>query len=778
MKTKPHSITTACRLMMLVGTANAVALLNTSAHAQGVAMEAQLKAVEVSDTRAPLDPNLPASTASKTAEALREQIIFNPEDAFAHFPSLTVRKRYLGDRNANVGGRSYGVLEPGRALVYLDGYLISNFLGRFDAPRWNMVNTEAIERVDALYGPFSAIYPGNSIGTTLVITERKPKRLEASVNVKYNQQSFDEYSTHDSYASKQVSARFASRLDTGLWYALSYQHQDSEGHPMGYANAVRGVAAAANHFQTPTSGTRVTGIQYDKDALGRERALFGATSIDHSKQDTVNTRIGYDISATQEMEGRLSWWKNDSTVRNQTYLRDAAGQPVWSGTVTDGTYRFAVANHAFAPSQRDESHRQIGLTWRTKHATGWNASVVATQYRIMNDANRQANLAQPLADAGGAGTVTRRDGTGWNTFEIQTTYTPIKDDFGDGKHALTFGLHRNEYKLNNLVTNASDWRTTETTLDQRYTGSTTITALYGQDAWKLAPDWVLTSGVRWERFQSSNGSQFFAGPPVAQTAYASRTITAASPKLSLAWAARDDLLLKASYGRGVRFPNVDELFNGTKTGSSITVSDPNLKPEKSNAFELAAEKFVGDHWVRASLFRDEVRDTLLRQSDHTVVPTVTRVSNVDRVLTHGLELVWQMRDVGVKGLNVGGSATWASAVVKENQANPAQVGKNWLRIPKQRYTFQASYRPNAQWLLGANLRWTGRQYNTDINNDINPNTYGGISYSNQLDLKAAWTFAKGWEWTFGINNVTHNKSWQAHTLPQRSVQTELRYALH
>jgi iron complex outermembrane receptor protein len=478
------------------------------------------------------------------------------------------------------------------------------------------------------------------------------------------------------------------------------------------------------------------------------------------------------------MEGRLSWWKNDSTVRNQTYLRDAAGQPVWSGTVTDGTYRFAVANHAFAPSQRDESHRQIGLTWRTKHATGWNASVVATQYRIMNDANRQANLAQPLADAGGAGTVTRRDGTGWNTFEIQTTYTPIKDDFGDGKHALTFGLHRNEYKLNNLVTNASDWRTTETTLDQRYTGSTTITALYGQDAWKLAPDWVLTSGVRWERFQSSNGSQFFAGPPVAQTAYASRTITAASPKLSLAWAARDDLLLKASYGRGVRFPNVDELFNGTKTGSSITVSDPNLKPEKSNAFELAAEKFVGDHWVRASLFRDEVRDTLLRQSDHTVVPTVTRVSNVDRVLTHGLELVWQMRDVGVKGLNVGGSATWASAVVKENQANPAQVGKNWLRIPKQRYTFQASYRPNAQWLLGANLRWTGRQYNTDINNDINPNTYGGISYSNQLDLKAAWTFAKGWEWTFGINNVTHNKSWQAHTLPQRSVQTELRYALH
>jgi len=776
MKNKVHPIAIACRHLLVMGAANA-ALFATQADAQGVAMEAQLKAVEVSESRSPLDPNLPASTASKTAEELREQVVFNPEDVFAKFPSLTVRKRYLGDRNANVGGRSYGVLEPGRSLVYLDGYLISNFLGRFDAPRWNMVNTEAIERVDALYGPFSAIYPGNSIGTTLAITERKPKKLEASASIKYNHQSFDEYGTHESYGSKQLSARFASRLDSGLWYALSVQHQDSEGHPMGYANAVRGVAAAASNFQTGTSGTRVTGIQYDKDALGRQRAIFGATGIDHSKQNTVNTRIGYDISATQEIEGRLSWWKSDSTVSTQTYLRDAAGNPVWSGNVNDGTYRFAVASNAFAPSQRDESHRQLGLTWRTKHATGWNASVVATQYRMVSDANRTASLAQPLAMAGGAGTVTRRDGTGWNTFEIQSTYTPTKGDFGNGNHALTFGVHRNQYTLNNLVNLASDWRTTETTRDQLYTGTTTITALYGQDAWKLAPDWVLTSGLRWERFQSNDGSQFFAGTPPVQTAYAGRTLTAASPKLSLAWAAKDDVLLKASYGRGVRFPNVDELFNGTRTGTSITVSDPNLKPEKANSFELAAETFFGEHSLRASLFRDDVRDTILRQTDSTVTPSVTRVSNVDRVLTNGLELVWQTRDVFTKGLNIGGSATWVDSRVKENRANPAQVGKNWLRIPKQRYTVEASYRPNAQWLFGAGLRWTGRQYNTDINNDTNPNTYGGLSYVNQLDLKAAWQFAKGWEWSLGIANATNNKSWQAHTMPQRAVQTELRYAL-
>ncbi|MEZ5719464.1 MAG: TonB-dependent receptor, partial [Burkholderiaceae bacterium] len=299
--------------LRLAPLAAALALFPAWGLAQGIATESQLQTISVTETRSQLDPNLPNSTASKTAQELEAQNIFNPEDAASLLPSTTVRKRYLGDRNANIGGRSFGTLQPGRALVYLDGYLISNFLGRFDAPRWNMINVEAIERVDALYGPYSAIYPGNSIGTTMVVTERKPRGLEASASIKYNRQSFDEYGTHESYGSKQLSARIASRLDSGLWMALGVQHQDSAGHPMGYANAVRGATSGA--FAAPTTGTPVTGIRYDRDSQGRERAIFGATGSDHSLQDTVNLRMGYDISSTQEIEGRVSLWRSDSTVR-------------------------------------------------------------------------------------------------------------------------------------------------------------------------------------------------------------------------------------------------------------------------------------------------------------------------------------------------------------------------------------------------------------------------------------------------------------------------------
>lgn len=764
-----------CRLLPLVA---ALALIPVFSLAQGIASEAQLKPVSVTESRAQLDPNLPNSTASKTARDLEEQNLFNPEDALRYLPSTTVRKRYFGDRNANVGGRSFGVLEPGRALVYVDGYLISTFMGRFDAPRWYMVNNEAIERVDMLYGPYSAIYPGNSIGTTVSITERKPQGFEASASLKYNRQSFSEYGTSDSYDGTMASARLASKLDSGLWYTLGLQHQDVTGHPMGYANALR---TASGQFTAPSSGTRVSGIMYDKDPSGVNRALFGANSIDHTVQDTMNLRLGYAISATQELEGRVSYWQNKSTVTTQTYLRDANGKPVWSGVVNDGVNGFnlaagnATTASPFAPSQRDEDNLQLGLTWKTKHATGWNASVVLTDYRILNDVTRTAYSAPPVADLGGAGTVTRRDGTGWNTFEVQSTYTPVKGDFGNGQHALTFGLHHNDYRLSNVMNNSADWRNSESTLNQNYYGKTSITALYAQDAWQLAPDWMLTAGLRQEQFDSYDGSQFFTG--VAPVAYPSRSLSASSPKLSLAWAASDDLLLKVSAGKGVRFPNVDELFNGSKNGSSITFNDPNLRPERSTSVELSAETYFDKSSLRASLFRDDVADTILRQSDATVTPSVTRVSNVDRVVTNGVELAWQSHDVLIKGLNVSGNATWVDSRVVENAALPASVGMNWLRIPKQRYTLQTSYRPNDQWLFSGAWRWAGRMFNTQLNTDSNPDVYGGTSSVNQIDLHAAWHFSKEWTWSMGIDNLTNAQAWQAHSLPQRSIQTELRYSL-
>lgn len=766
-----------------------VAMISTQAYAVGVGTDAQLAPVVVTGagTHAPLAADIPSSTESKTAEELRAQNLFNPEDALRYVPNTTIRKRYSGDRNALIGGRDFGPLQPSRALVYVDGYLISNFLGRFDAPRWNMVTPEAIERVDVLYGPFSALFPGNSIGTTVMVTERKPAKTEAGARLTGYSQRFDLYGDSDDYNGGQLSAHLGGRMATGPWGALSFNHQDAHGHPMSYANATSTSTGAA---------TAVTGTRYDTDPKGASRAIFGATTIDHTVQDTLKLRLGHAFTPTLEGDALIGLWNNDSTVSTRTFLRDAGGNEVWSGKVTDGVNIYNIAATAFAPSEREEEHHQFGATLKTKHDTGWNGSVVASLYEIANDEDHVASNPPPVAASGGGGTVTHRDGTGWNTLEFQALYRPVAGDFGDGRHTLTFGLHRNAYNLKSIVNNATDWRNTETTLNQRYVGDTEVYAVYAQDAWQLDDDLKLTAGLRAERFRAYDGELYNArvssctaasgvtcvsngdGTFQQTTTYGSRAIDGASPKLSLSWAATDDLLLKASYGRGLRFPNVEELYNGTVTATTDNRSDPNLKAERADDIELSAEKLWEKQSLRAALFHNDVKDAILRQSNTTVTPTVINVSNVDRVRTYGIELVWKVDEVaGVRGLSLDANAALTSSKVVENDLDPGTEGKYWLRVPKTRGNLLLAWRPDERWMASLGWRHQGRAYNDPYNADINPDVYGGVSRVNEADLRVSYKPQPKLEFALGVDNVTDERSFQAHPYPGRTLFAEVRAAL-
>nr|WP_315219112.1 TonB-dependent receptor plug domain-containing protein [uncultured Duganella sp.] len=217
-----------------------------------------MQTVTINSTRSGLDPDLPTTSVTKTQEELRQQQnIFNPEDALRNMPSMTIRKRYSGDRNALVGGRSFSTTQAPRALVTMDGYLLSNFLGRFDAPRWNMIAPEEMTRVDVLYGPFSALYPGNSIGTTIAVTTSRPTKFEGSARVAVQDQTFDQYGLKDHYRNYQGSALIGDRLASGLWYKLMVNHQDSTSQPMGYYTATANAAGVlpAPPLRSPASAT-------------------------------------------------------------------------------------------------------------------------------------------------------------------------------------------------------------------------------------------------------------------------------------------------------------------------------------------------------------------------------------------------------------------------------------------------------------------------------------------------------------------------------------------
>src|SRR5438552_5841136 len=130
-----------------------------------------------------LPTQIPTTIEGISAEQIATKInATDSEDALKYFPSLNVRKRFIGDYDhAVLASRASGTGNSARSLVYADGILLSNLLGNGAnyTPRWGLVAPEEIERVDVLYGPFSAAYSGNSVGAVVDYVTRMPKQFEA-----------------------------------------------------------------------------------------------------------------------------------------------------------------------------------------------------------------------------------------------------------------------------------------------------------------------------------------------------------------------------------------------------------------------------------------------------------------------------------------------------------------------------------------------------------------------------------------------------------------------
>src|SRR5882672_4914624 len=172
------------------------------------------------------ESSLPTQIPTTVEGIDREQLdlkinAVDAEDALKYFPSLLVRKRYVGDYDhAVLASRASGTGNSARSLVYADGILLSNLLGNGAGftPRWGLVTPEEIERVDVLYGPFSAAYSGNSAGAIVDFVTRMPKQFEAHVKLQGSTQHYRLYGTDQRFSGGQGSASIGSRAGAWSWW--------------------------------------------------------------------------------------------------------------------------------------------------------------------------------------------------------------------------------------------------------------------------------------------------------------------------------------------------------------------------------------------------------------------------------------------------------------------------------------------------------------------------------------------------------------------------------
>jgi iron complex outermembrane receptor protein len=710
------------------------------------------------DVKAPRDaiesPPFPSTAAGIDAQQIRRQInIVDAEDAVKYLPSLFVRKRNLGDTQPVLATRTWGVGSSARTLVYVDDVPISALIANnntIGAPRWGIVAASGIERVTMLYGPFSAAYPGNSVGGVLRIETQRSDDTRFTFAQTMALQDFDGYRTRGDYPTSQASATFSGRSGNVSWF-VGGDVQNSFSQPLSYITAAK--------IPDGTMGA----IAAD-NKLGQPANVLGAGGLLHTLQHDLTARLSIDLAPSLRATYLAGWWRNEGDSRVQSYLADASGVPTFGGANGFASNRYAL----------DAEHLMQALSLKSDTGGDWDGEAVVTHYGYLHDRQRSpAGVLSGLSYATN-GRDAELGGTNWSTLDASATWRSQART-----HEISFGAHGDTYELDNPTWNLTSWfdRGSRSGLYTAGSGTTRTQALWMQDAWTFAPGWLATLGMRAEHWRASEGFNVSGGVAIAQPDASANGV---SPKATLAWQLAPRWRVTASLGKAVRFPTVSELYQIVSTGSTFVAPNPDLKPERATSGELAFVRTSSDGELRVSLFQENMRDALIAQTSTLpgVAAPVSFVQNVGEVRNRGVEIATQASDVGTRGLDLSGSVTFVDSTILSNDsfvgANGATSrGKHAPNVPRWRATAVATYRPDERWSFTLAGRYSSRQYSTLDNIDRVSHVFGAFDAFLVFDARVQWRLDERITLAAGVDNLTNRDYFLYHPFPGRTFVTSL-----
>lgn len=746
----PRALVAAAALFALPATAHA-------AEAEVATDVSELLVVGQGDRPITVQPRgLSVSLGQTEFEAINA---INVEDLMKYAPNFFVRKRFAGDDNAVVALRGANTVQSARTLVLVDGFVVSNFLGnRYDyPPKWNVVGPAEVRQFDIVYGPYSARYGGNSMGGVISVTTRAPEGREVYASAQTMVMPFKEYGFDETFKGYNAEGGLAYKQDGGPWsLRAGFRHFDNVGQSMSY-NLLT---------STTGTGTAVTGA-YDDKRLATP--VFGAASPVHVLQDQLRARVGYaaDNGWTFEAMG-FAWLTNQDLTDPRTFLKDAAGNPVYQGKVTFGGKTWNATGLTMSETKRTEyltGARAAGPL------AGWDASLNVSRYWIAKQDARSSKDYLTGA-ANGAGTQTLGRTPGWLTAD-----GGLERRFGD--HKLALGFNANLYETNQDVYNTTAWKDAAgKTYSASTYGKTSLWGVWVEDVVSLG-DWRLTGGVRYDKWRAFDGG---IGKLVANTrvdsAYPEREDSSVSPKLSLQGPLPGDWDLQVSVGSAVRFPTVGELFQGRLDDVTRQIDpqsfDPNLKPETSKDISVILRRQFGKVRSTTSVFWQDIDDAVFSfQGLNQYGNVVSSYKNIDEVRQYGVELILEATDILVDGLDVDANVSWMNAETIKNAAATAAEGKRFPRIPEWRSNGNIRYRINDAWKALLGWRYATRP-NSDLFGLSRGDAYGFQSEYFTVDGRVTWAITPKAQLGVGIDNLFNDQAYVAHPLPQRTLVVDIK----
>jgi len=700
------------------------------------------------------------------------------EDLVKFEPGLIVRRRFIGDANGTLGLRTSNMFQTSRSMVFADGVPLHYFLqSRWNgAPRWTMVSASEIEKVEVLYGPFSAEYSGNAMGGVVLIETGIPQEQEFHVNISSFTQQFDDYGFDDKLNGYKAFASYGNKVGD-LSYYLSFNHLDNVSQPQTF----RGAGVSDTVEETSVSGGILGFDARLRNGEPRELMFYGDTGTVKTITDNYKFKLGYGTTRWKVLLN-LAFEDRESETRSaNSYIRNTNGQTLWQGTnlVQDGR-AFSFNSQRLNESILERESLSVGLRLRGELSRQSNIAVNINQFAILTDEKSSSRRNPDDPDYTSDGEITDIDNSGWQTAEIKLTL----DNFTIEGLQFISGLRHENYELNLDVYNSTDYLSGQKeNFSSRFGGKTAINAAFAQANWKITEKLDVSLGVRYEQFDSRDGyysDDIDATPELDRVFIPKRENEKTSPKFSLGYQPRDSLLLRYSIAKAHRFPIVEELFRQYQAFNVVNESTPELRPENGLHHNLMIEKPLNNGYIRVNVFQETVKDAIESQST-TIIGgpndgvSISTFVPLDETQAKGAEFIANQHDMFVPGLDVRFNLTYTRATIEKNAANAAWEGNTYPRMPKWRSHLLVTYHLSDQLTLGGSMQYASDSFGRIQNDDRIDNVYGAQDAYTRIGVKTAYQFDEAFTTSIGIDNLTNEIAYVAHPWPGRTFYLNFAY---
>ncbi len=264
---------------------------------------------------------------------------------------------------------------------------------------------------------------------------------------------------------------------------------------------------------------------------------------------------------------------------------------------------------------------------------------------------------------------------------------------------------------------------TQVTLNRLSGGTQRSVGLYVQDLIVPAPQLTVTLSARVDRWRNYDGHNLetsaVTGLPTATSVprFDDRDDIVASPRVAALYHVSDKVDVWGDVGWGFRAPTLNELYRQFRVGSTLTLANPALGPERLVGGEAGITILP---WrtvtLRSTWFDNRVTDPVSNVTDparSTPAAITQQRQNLGRTRIWGVQSDIEYR-LGA-AFKLAAAYVYDQARVTRNPANTALVGRFLPQVPAHRASVRLAYVNTRVATFAAGVQMLGAQFDEDQN---------------------------------------------------------------